>query len=254
MIQSQKTVKQAWMWAIAINVVIFAILWIVLARMPLSSRAVVQEPDTPSEQDPGDTFGHMDRLIGSESVAEDEGIQVPDEIEVETGDEAAVPVETEIPVEIDVPVENVIPEVRDQWIDEFYLSADPALSFAPRLNEDGTPRSHPTDLPWFKGPEYGDAGGAIDVANLNVPPAISWSKDDLPDEMSDHNYELSVRIVLDTRGRLTSEPMIVRSSQSHEVDRITIDRIVDEQTFAPVTRKDTGQPVAVTLNLPVFWN
>ncbi|HDS30039.1 MAG TPA: hypothetical protein ENN67_03255 [Firmicutes bacterium] len=263
MLPSNRTVKQAWIWALGINIVVFAILWVVLVRMPLPTKATTPDRDSGSaisdQSDPGGTFGQISRLVGDDSAnngddSDDGSDVVPDEIpEPDTPPVQPEPVSAEpVSTTPDAPSTTPAPE---RWINEFYVGPDPALSFATRLNPDGSPRPHPSNLDWYKGPAYDDESTRLSRDDINIPvPDLFFAKKDLPNEYRQYNHTLTLRVRLDSRGRIQGEPEIVESSGYPTVDRITIDKIKNEVSFAPATRKDNGQPVPVVLPLLVFWN
>ncbi len=236
---SPRNTKQAWIWATGVNLVVFVLLWIWLTQLPLPTEATPQpldSTDTPvDDQGAGGAFGQMTHLVGDSPTAEDEGLNGGPEDE--SADSSPVPGE---------PAE---------WINEFYLDRGPVLSFSPRLNPDGSPRPHPTDLDWFKGPTYEDNDSIIDTENLKLPEMSpqTFSKLDLPEELRELNFHLTVHIRLDSRGRVQGIPQIIHGSGSRIVDQITISKIMTEVSFTPATRKDTGEPVSVLIPQPIFW-
>jgi hypothetical protein len=254
MLPSNRSVKQAWLWALGVNIVVFGVLWFVLVRIPLPTQAKSPESSggtvSVNEQDPGGSFGEMTKLFGDEATVEGETPPEP-------GPAATEPVAEEPQSEtasMTSPPETA-PESESAWIDEFYLGPDPAISFAPRLNPDGTPRSLPSDLDWYKGPAYDDDSTRLSEENINIPvPDLNFSKNDLPESYRNYNHNLTLRVRLDSRGHVQGEPEIIESSGYPAVDRITIDKIKNDVNFPPATRKDNGEPVPVVLYLPVMWN
>jgi len=216
---------QAWIWAIVINLLVFALIWFAFLKIPISG-TVADQPDTPPVG-PGSTFGQMTHLISvEESVVAD-----------------------------DLPVTTAQTEIEFQWISEFYLDRGPALSYAPRLNSDGSARPHPPDQDWAKSPTYEDDDTQLTADDINYPVVTPqyFSKRDLPAEFRDLNFDLTVSIHLDTRGHVIGVPEIIRGSGHRVVDEITVDKIMNEATFTPATRKDTGQPVRVRIPFPIWW-
>ena len=216
---------QAWLWAAAINLVVFILLWFAFAKIPAPGTRVVAAP----EAGPGNTFGQMTHLMGNES--------------------------TPVPEPVISPVREPSAQSEGQWVDEFYLDRGPAVSFAPRLNADGTPRAIPNDQEWVKSPTYEDEGAALSAEDINMPQMnpSTFSKADLPAEFRNANYQLTVRVRIDARGRVVGRPSVIRGSSNPVVDQATIDKIMNEVTFTPGTRKDNGQPVACQTDIPIFW-
>jgi outer membrane biosynthesis protein TonB len=262
---TQRNRTQAWIWAICINIIVFAFAWVALARLPepsANAERIAEEPEGP-----GGAFSQMTHHMGDSSVSETEPLPAEpvEGAQTEAPEEANEPQETE-PGAIPLPVTNELPqgvnpsetvvsEEPEEWISEFYLDRGPALSFAPRLNPDGTVRPHPTDLDRVKAPTYEDQELNYSSENCD-PPIMSpdyFSKLDLPDELRDLNFDLTVRIRLDARGRILGRPQIIRSSGSPLVDRLTLEKITNEAGFTPATRRDTGQPVPSTTIFPIWW-
>jgi hypothetical protein len=225
---------QVWLWAAIINLMVFVLLWIGFLKIPAPATSGHNQIASGNEQGAGNTFGQMTHLVGNESIA---------------GNEPVVQPGTEMP-----PLSNE--SQPGQWINEFYLDRGPAISFAPRLNPDGSPRSLPDNQEWVKSPTYENQETTLSAEDLN--PAVMnppfFSKSDLPVEFRNFNYQLTVRVRLDARGRVVGRPNIVRGSSNPVVDQATIDKIMNEVTFTPATRKDTGQPVPSEPEIPVFWN
>jgi outer membrane biosynthesis protein TonB len=262
---TQRNRTQAWIWAICINIIVFAFAWVALARLPEPSANAARIAEEP--EGPGGAFSQMTHHMGDSSVSETEPLPAEpvEGAQTEAPEEANEPEETE-PGAIPLPVTNELPqgvnpsetvvsEEPEEWISEFYLDRGPALSFAPRLNPDGTVRPHPTDLDRVKAPTYEDQELNYSSENCD-PPIMSpdyFSKLDLPDELRDLNFDLTVRIRLDARGRILGRPQIIRSSGSPLVDRLTLEKITNEAGFTPATRRDTGQPVPSTTIFPIWW-
>ena len=225
---------QAWIWAIAINIVVFVFAWVALARIPAPQKSTNVAQADGASGGPGETFGQMTHLMGDSSTSETEPLPP-------TGEGA--------------PAETGAGTGAQTRIGEFYLDRGPALSFAPRLNPDGTPRPHPTNLDRVKAPTYEDQDVAYSSENCN-PPIMSpdyFSKLDLPDELRDLNFDLTVRIDLDARGHVLGRPQIIQGSGHPLVDRLTIDKIMNEARFTPATRMDTGEPIRSTTNFTIWW-
>jgi len=81
----------------------------------------------------------------------------------------------------------------------------------------------------------------------------TFDKKDLPPEYRDLNFTLTVKVHLDTMGHVVGRPIVVRSSGYTVVDEITVEKLMHEVTFMPVTLKENGRPVEVILDLPIFW-
>lgn len=249
---TQRNRAQAWIWAFCINIVVFGFAWVALARLPDPAERVQVGQLDEERGGPGGTFGQMTHLMGDSSVSEPEPV-IEDDEEGAPGS-IPLPEPDERPEGID-PGETIVTEEPEEWIREFYLDRGPALSFAPRLNPDGTPRPHPTDLDRIKAPTYEDQDLNYSSENCE-PPIMSpdyFSKFDLPDELRDLNFDLTVRIRLDARGRILGRPQIIRSSGHPLVDNLTIEKIMEEADFTPATRRDTGEPVPSTTNFTIWW-
>ena len=257
MVQTSRNQRQAWSWAIIVNLIVFGVLWVMLLRMPEPIRATTEPSGRPgepgsTETSPGGAFGQMTHLMGEGSTAEGEGLGVSSEQPQVPVNQPETPLPPAEPAEAG---ETAPSRGTGQWVDEFYLDQGPALSFAPRLNPDGTPRGHPQKPDRVKAPTYEDFDTNLDVSMFNLPEMTpnEFSKYDLPEELRDFNFDLAVRINLDRRGRVQGRPQIVRSSGSRLVDQATIDKIINDARFTPATRKGTGEPVPCTLNWPIFW-
>jgi hypothetical protein len=216
---------QAWLWAAGINLVVFGFLWMIFLRVPAPSTAAGGGDDQVAmSAGAGETFGQMTHLVGQSPGWNGSGIQTSD------GN----------------PQEGPLVQNRSEvWIDEFYLDRGPAISFAPRLNPDGTPRSIPSDQQFTKGPTYEDQDTLISSEDINfaqMNPSF-FPKSDLPEEFRQYNYRLSVQVEIDASGHVVGTPVIVRSSSNPVVDQLTIDKIMHEATFTPATRKDNRRPV-----------
>jgi len=228
---TEKKSGQAWTWAIGINLVVFVLLWVAFARIPSPA-----QPAQVAETPPGDTFGQMTHLMGSPSTA---GSEIPG------GSGQQTP-----------PPTQASGQTSNQWIDEFYLDQGPAISFAPRLNADGTPRSIPGNQEIYKSPTYEDQNPHIPVEDTN-PPRMTpqfFSKAELPPELRGYNYQMTVRATIDARGQVRGTPQVSQSSTNPLVDQITIKKIMNDVSFTPATRKDNNQPILVTYDIPVYWN
>jgi hypothetical protein len=80
-----------------------------------------------------------------------------------------------------------------------------------------------------------------------------FSKLDLPEGLRDFNLVLTVRVNLDARGNLLSDPVIVRSSGHPLVDQMTIEKIKNEASFTNASLIATGEPISLQFHLTVFW-
>ncbi|MFH1676452.1 MAG: TonB C-terminal domain-containing protein [bacterium] len=250
------SIRRSWIWAIGINLVVFTALGIFLTRLPEPKISLIKNPvDIPSGNQtptgPGGTFGQMTHLIGDTSTGSSEDISSGTPTPIPDGNEtqATLPNNTQI-------AEPVQKQVTDQWVTEFYLDKGPPISFAVRLNPDGTPRPHPTEPDRAKAPTYESPDSTFTTDDINLPVMSPqfFSKRDLPDEFRSSNLELTVRIRLDRRGRIQGTPTIIKSTGSTTVDAITLKKITEEVTFSPATRKSTGEPIEVTLpSWPIFW-
>jgi len=230
---------QAWGWAAAITAVIFVIVWVGLSRIPVPTRTTAAaDSGRSTETGPGGAFGEMTRLVGDTSIAEDESLPAP----------------VELPEGVN-PAQTVVTQEPEAWISEFYLDRGPALSFAPRLNPDGTPRSHPSNLDRVKAPTYEDSDTGVSPENVDWPIMTPqyFSKTDLPEELRDLNFSVTVRLSIDARGRVLGVPQIVRSSGHTLVDQLTIQKIMNEASFTPGTRKDTGEPIMTQPDYTIYW-
>jgi len=254
MISGEGSIRRSWIWAIGINLVFFTVLGIFLTRLPEPKISLVKNPaDIPPGQQaptgPGGTFGQMTHLIGDMSTSNGEGISgTTTPIQNENETQSNLPNNAQI-------AESAQKQANDQWVTEFYLDKGPPISFAVRLNPDGTPRPHPTEPERMKAPTYESPDSTVTTDDINLPvmnPQF-FSKRDLPDEFRSSNLELTVRIRLDRRGRVQGTPKIIKGSGSTTVDTITLTKITDEVTFTPATRKSTGEPIEVTLDWPIYW-
>jgi hypothetical protein len=230
----ERKTGQAWIWAIGINLVVFILLYMVLLKVPAPSQdkiATAKQPERtqPSEPGAGNTFGSITQHMGAPSTVAPEGNQGGNPT---TGQKSG------------------------QWIGEFYLDLGPAISFSPRLNPDGTPRSIPSDQVYTKSPTYEDEDKTLTPENTNGPkmnPQM-FSKIELPPELRNSNYQLTVQVWVDARGRVEGTPVVLKTSSNATVDKITIQKLMTNVTFTPATRKDTGQPVRIKVEIPIFWN
>jgi len=236
---NQRHTTRAWGWAVAANVVIFAILWILLSNIDAPE---IRSADTDNGSgsgssstgitDPGAAFGQLDQSVGDRSTSNGEP-----SVENATEDE------------------TYIMETGHDWTDEFYLDSGPPLSFAPRLNEDGTPRPHINEEGLYKSPTYEDEAATYNAEDL-IPPIMTpdvFSRLDLPEEFREMNLSLTVKVRLDARGNVRGTPEIIRSSGQPVVDQITVNKILNEVNFTPAERQDTGQPVPVYTQLWIRW-
>ncbi|HEX9745289.1 MAG TPA: hypothetical protein VGB30_07665 [bacterium] len=234
----------AWLWAVVINGVVFTLLWFVLQTYSGSIASADKNGiDIASNTTPGGGFGQITRIVGDESTYEgDNAVNIPAVENPSTSDQGSGPSGSSDPV----------------WIDEFYLDLGPALSFSPRVNDDGSPRSHPSDQVYFKSPTYEDLGRYVDVSEINVPvmnPQF-FSKRELPEEFRERNIgSMSVSIQIDARGRVVGVPRIVDGSGFPYVDQFVVNKLVDPKqvTFTPATRIDTREPVRSNIVWPIFW-
>jgi hypothetical protein len=230
--RTDKRIGPAWIWAIGINLVAFVLIGVALAKIPAPQAH--QAAGTNATQAPGATFGQMTQLIGGQPAQPANAAQQPSTLQTPpTG----------------------VGQASNQWIDEFYLDRGPAISFAPRLNPDGTPRSLPTDQTMFKSPTYEDQATTISLEDINYPTMNppTFHKSELPPELRNFTYTLTVRVSLDARGR-PGKPEILTSSGNPYVDQFILQKIAHSVTFTPATRKDNGQPVPTTADFPIFWN
>ena len=101
------------MWAIGINLVVFVLLGVAFAKIP-APQARQATPKTPAIQN---------KVTGSP---------------IQPLPIANPPSQPPVSQARTSP-----PPTKGQWINEFYLDRGPAISFAPRLNPDGSPRSLP---------------------------------------------------------------------------------------------------------------
>ncbi len=229
----QNNGSKAWGWAIGINLVVFIILWFVFIRIPVP---VHSEQDPPDEPGPGGTFGQLTHLVGDST---DQSTSAEDDIPAET-----------------VPIDTDEDEQPGKWLfHEFYLDRGPIVSFAPRLNPDGSLRQHPASDNRVKAPTYEDEDATFNSEDF-YPPLMSpqfFSKLDLPEEYRELDFDLTVMIHVDARGRVLGVPEIIRSSGHHAVDEIVIQKIMHDVTFTPATHKETGEPRTVYVPQPIFF-
>lgn len=237
----KKTNNQIWIIAAGINLVIFLLLWLAFLRIPAPSKP--SKPEKPSNITPigsvnpslGNSFGQNPNIADTSSVPSIEGSIFPDKNLTDLNTSSKSP---------------------DTWVNEFYLDKTPVLSFAPRLNPDGSPKSLQSDSSYSKAPSFEDQDTILTSENTN-PPSMNppfLSKKDLPKELRDFNYNLTVRINLDARGRVLGKPIIIKSSGNPTIDQLTIDKIMTEVKFSPATAKETGKPVPTQWDLPIFWD
>lgn len=279
MVQSDNKKIANYVWAVGINLVVFAFIWYALGTIPMPAKP---DDDTPplngdgtaiADTGPGETFGQLTHLVGNDSIEGDlstdegESIETPaveepvtEEEPVETVEESPEPVETvEEPVQaVEEPV--IPPDELDQpaaeiWIDEFFLDRGPALSFAPRLNPDGTPRPHPFNPDREKAPTYEDQQAQYAPGELNWPVMTpnNFPKQDLPEELREYNLVLTVQVHIDGRGKLLSDPVLVQGSGHPIVDELTLDKIKNQVSFTNASVIATGEPVPLKFVVTVFW-
>jgi len=228
---TEKSGLRAWCWAIVINLVVFVVLWAVLGKIPAPARS--------QETGPGGTFGQVTQLVDNP--------QPP--LTTSTFDQPDIGASTASP---DIGT-VALPDGR--WFGEFYLDRGPLLSFAPRLNSDGTPREHPVVEGRVKAPTYEDEETVFNNDDY-YPPVMTpqfFSKLDLPEEYRDLEFNMTVKVHIDARGRVLGVPQIIKGSGHMRVDEIVVNKMMHEVTFSPATRKDTGEPVSVFANQPIFF-
>lgn len=230
---------QIWGIAIVINVIVFTVLWFMIQAAGATRVARTNPPVqyNPNNTTAGGSFGQITRIVGDSSVAD-----VESDVNGALADDA-------IPVQ---------PSTPQAWVGEFYLDRGPALSFAPRVNSDGSPRTHPSSVGYFKAPTYEGTDNTLKPEDINSPVMSPprFSKRDLPEEYRGHEIDMTVRIHIDARGRVLGMPVVVKSSGSQYIDRFVVNRIMDPEfvTFTPATRKDTGEPVPSQPYFPIFWD
>jgi len=233
----ERKTGQSWAWAIGINLVVFLLLWGALIRIPPPSQAAPKTAKQPKDAGtidtgPGNTFGQITQHTGSASTAGGGGDNALQNTSATGSGQAG------------------------QWINEFYLDLGPAISFAPRLNPDGTPRSLPGNQEFTKAPTYEDEDKTLTPENTN-PPKMNpkmFSKAELPEELRKYTYQLTVQVQIDARGKVEGRPVILKGSNIPMVDQLTIKKIMNDVKFTPASRKDTGQPVRAKVEIPIFWN
>jgi len=276
----QNRIYQAWIWAIVINAIIFGALQVFLMKTVTKADVEPEPPVTIAEvpvddTGPGGTFGQITHLIDDTSTPGD--ISDASEGDIE---EPVVVEETEIPEE-DTPVEEPVDE-DDTWeipeaedtsgvtvtgVDEpvveeqtwhhheFYLDRGELISFAPRLNEDGSLRAQTTRDGRPKAPTYEDLDETFDADDL-TPPKMEpeyFSSADLPEEYRDLDFDIRLRIHVNSRGRVLGTPEIIRGSGYDDIDRYVINKILNDVTFQPARQKDTGEPKTVWVVQPIFF-
>ena len=67
------------------------------------------------------------------------------------------------------------------------------------------------------------------------------------------DFDMKVKVHVDARGRILGRPVVDKSSGYAAVDRIFVDFIVDEASYEPARRKDTGEPRAVWVTEPILF-
>jgi hypothetical protein len=254
MYKREKTRTTSFVWAAGINIVVFVLLWYVFGAIPMPAKPM---PASTSNE-PGETFGQYTHLIGDQTT--DSNV-IPEQTTVvapapdDTGLETSSTVQPDTSTISTADVETVTGIPSEVWIDEFYLDRGPALSFSPRLNSDGTLRAHPYNPDRIKAPTYEDQRTHFtsDEIILPVMTPARFSKLDLPEELRDFNLVLTVRVNLDARGNLLSDPVIVRSSGHPLVDQMTIEKIKNEASFTNASLIATGEPISLQFHLTVFW-
>ncbi|MCX6646040.1 MAG: hypothetical protein NTY09_06755 [bacterium] len=264
MANREKSRTTSTIWAIGINLVVFAILWYVFGAIPAPARTI--PIPVIADNGPGESFGQYTHLIGDAPVDSTAGVEGISAVQPEGNISANS--DTDIPPDVadvippaamnDIPPTTGPPELVTPgvWIDEFYLDRGPGLSLSPRLNPDGTFREHPYNSEREKAPTYEDQRTQFPPEELNWPVMTPerFSKLDLPEELRDYNLVLTVQVHLDARGNLLSEPVIVRSSGYPLVDQLTIQKIKDEASFTNASLIATGEPVSLQFHLTVFWD
>ena len=291
MSNSQNRGYQAWIWAIIINAALFGLVYVFVVKPIIAADTNPDNEiiaDLPADDTgPGETFGQLTHLVDDttphdESTAAEPDIDEstaaePDIEEITTpGEDIAVespPVEEtpviedsgswEIPEDPDTPLTDpAAPETVERieegqrWYhNEFYLDRGELISFAPRLNTDGTLREQETVNGRPKAPTYEDVDETFD-SDDHIPPGMepsSFSSAELPDEYQDIEFDIRVRIHLDARGRVLGTPEFVRSSGYADVDRWVMYKILNDVSFEPARRKDTGEPKTVWVVQPIFF-
>jgi len=127
------------------------------------------------------------------------------------------------------------------------------------LNDDGTPRSHPSDLEWAKSPTYEEENSLTITSEDYNPPTMTppeFSILDLPEEYHEieDDITLYVTVHLDARGNLLGPPVVSDGSGNRLVDELTVEKLMTDVTFTPATRKDNGQPIPMRTILLIVWD
>lgn len=292
MVHSDNKKITNYVWAVGINLVVFVIIWYAFGTIPMPAKPDDEIPplngDSTAIADtgPGETFGQLTHLVGNGSIEGDlstdegESIETPspkepvtEEEPVEIVEESPEPVEAveespepvEAIEESEEPVEAVEEPVissgdlnqpaAEIWINEFFLDRGPALSFAPRLNPDGTPRPHPFNPDREKAPTYEDQQAQYAPGELNWPVMTpgNFPKQDLPEELREYNLVLTVQVHIDGRGKLLSDPVLVQGSGHPIVDELTLDKIKNQVSFSNASVIASGEPVPLKFVVTVFW-
>lgn len=293
MVHSDNKKITNYVWAFGINLVVFVIIWYAFGTIPMPAKPDDGTPPLNGEgipiadTGPGETFGQVTHLVGDSpdangSIEGDPSIDEGEPIETSAPEEPVTeeePITEEEPLEVveesPEPVEAVEespepleaveepvtpPDEPDQhptevWIDEFYLDRGPALSFAPRLNPDGTPRPHPFNPDRDKAPTYEDQQTHYAPGELNWPVMTpdNFPKQDLPEELREFNLVLTVQVHIDGRGKLLSDPVLVQGSGHPIVDELTLDKIKNQVSFTNASVIATGEPVPLKFVVTVFW-
>ncbi len=253
---SRDNSPKAWGWAFALNLVIFSLIWFGITRMPAPVQSEINQGTTP------------DDLPVSIAQTPDLPVSVidPEDISSQPEDIAAPPTDSPLSVldpdilEVD-PGEDSEPsaiepaEQPGQWIDEFYLDRGPVISLAPRVNPDGSPRTHPLVDDRPKAPTYEDRDDVFNIDEYTLPkmnPQV-FSRMDLPEEYREMDFDITVRLHIDARGRLLGTPEFKRRSGIRAVDNLVIEKLMNEVTFEASRHKVTGTPITVYIRQPIFF-
>ena len=273
MSKTQNRGFQAWIWAIVINAIIFGVFqFVVLGAVTKADdktdgrdRTAVTSTDT--ESGPGGTFGQLTHIIG-DSTTPDAGSDTPEPGPEETAapdDTASSAGETEWQVpevgdetDTTATVTNIGEPVLEEqtWFhNEFYLDRGELISLAPRLNPDGSLMKQTVRDGRPKAPVYENVEETFNSEDY-VPPLMTPSffpRADLPDEYRDMDFDIRLRIHLDSRGRVLGTPEIIKGSGIASIDNYVMNKILNDVTFEPARRKDTGEPATVEVVQPIFF-
>jgi len=264
---------QAWIWAIVINAIIFGVFqFVVLGSVTKADNRrdindTIADTQTGSESGPGGTFGQLTHIIGdsgtpdegsNESEAGSEETTAPDDAAADMGEtEWQIPEvgdETDTVATVTDIGEPVLEE--QTWFhNEFYLDRGEIISLAPRLNPDGSLMKQTVRDGRPKAPVYENIEETFNSEDY-VPPRMTPSffpRADLPDEYRDMDFDIRLRIHLDSRGRVLGTPEIIKGSGYADIDNYVVDKILNDVTFEPARRKDTGEPATVEVVQPIFF-